>query len=140
MYFQGLRSQKIALGISKRGDAHKFMNIDIVGSTAATIGGGFFAGILLGFALKKVIKIVAVIVGLFLAGLFYLQSQQIATIKWDKIEEVSEGAIITLANATTMIGSNNNNNDIGLAISNFGGIMPLAGSMSAGFTIGFLKG
>jgi uncharacterized membrane protein (Fun14 family) len=123
-----------------RGDAHKFMNIDIVGSTAATIGGGFFAGILLGFALKKVIKIVAVIVGLFLAGLVYLQSQQIATINWDKIEEVSEGAIITLANTTTIIGSNNNNNDIGLAISNFGGVMPLAGSMSAGFTIGFLKG
>ena len=36
--------------------------------TAATMGGGFFVGILIGYALKKVIKIVAVIAGLFLAG------------------------------------------------------------------------
>jgi uncharacterized membrane protein (Fun14 family) len=120
------------------------MNIDIVGSTAATIGGGFFAGILLGYALKKVIKIAAIIVGLFIAGLAYLQSQQIASINWYKIEQVSEGAIITLANAITIFGnsSNNNDNDIGLAIiPNFGGVMPLTmGSISAGFTIGFLKG
>jgi uncharacterized membrane protein (Fun14 family) len=117
------------------------MNIDIVGSTAATIGGGFFAGILLGYALKKVIKIAAIIVGLFIAGLAYLQSQQIASINWYKIEQVSEGAIITLANATTIFGNSSNNNDIGLAIiPNFGGVMPLAGSISAGFTIGFLKG
>ena len=37
--------------------------------TAATMGGGFFVGILIGYALKKVIKFVAVIFGLFLAGL-----------------------------------------------------------------------
>ncbi|HKG31796.1 MAG TPA: FUN14 domain-containing protein [Nitrososphaeraceae archaeon] len=43
------------------------------GSTAATIRGGLYAGILIGYALKKVIKMVAIIVGLFLAGLAYLQ-------------------------------------------------------------------
>ena len=42
--------------------------------TAATLGSGFFVGILIGYAVKKVIKIVAVIVGLVLAGLAYLQS------------------------------------------------------------------
>jgi uncharacterized membrane protein (Fun14 family) len=36
--------------------------------TAATLGGGFFIDVLIGYALKKVIKIVAVIVGLLLAG------------------------------------------------------------------------
>jgi uncharacterized membrane protein (Fun14 family) len=48
-----------------------YLNMSIVQSfeaTAATTGGGFFAGVLLGYALKKVIKLVAVIVGLFLAG------------------------------------------------------------------------
>jgi uncharacterized membrane protein (Fun14 family) len=45
------------------------------GLTAATMGGGFFPGILIGYALKKVIKLLAVIVGLFLAGLAYLQYQ-----------------------------------------------------------------
>jgi uncharacterized membrane protein (Fun14 family) len=46
--------------------------------TAATMGGGFFVGILIGYALKKVIKVLAVIVGLFLVGLAYLQYHQIA--------------------------------------------------------------
>ena len=44
-----------------------------------TIGGGFFAGILIGYALKKVVKVVAIVVGLFFAGLVYLQYQQIVT-------------------------------------------------------------
>ena len=43
--------------------------VESFGPTAATIGGGFFIGILIRYALKKVIKLVAVIVGLFLAGL-----------------------------------------------------------------------
>ena len=52
--------------------------IDSFGPAAAAMGGGFFVGILIGYALKKEIKIVAVIVGLLLAGLTYLQSQQMA--------------------------------------------------------------
>ena len=54
--------------------------IESFGPAAATLGGGFFAGILIGYALKKATKTVAVIAGLFLAELAYLQSQQIANI------------------------------------------------------------
>jgi uncharacterized membrane protein (Fun14 family) len=32
------------------------------GPAVATLGGGFFVGILIGYALKKVIKIVAIVV------------------------------------------------------------------------------
>src|ERR687895_2229225 len=67
--------------------------------TAATLGGGFFVGILIGYTLKKVIKLLAVIVGLFLAGLAYLQYHQIANINWNKLQHMSEGAITTLSNA-----------------------------------------
>jgi uncharacterized membrane protein (Fun14 family) len=45
------------------------MVIDNFGPIATTIGGGFFAGILIGWALKKVIKLAAIMAGLFLAGL-----------------------------------------------------------------------
>ena len=38
-----------------------------------TIGGGFAAGVLAGYAIKQVIRIGAVIVGLFIAGLAYLE-------------------------------------------------------------------
>jgi uncharacterized membrane protein (Fun14 family) len=52
--------------------------VESFGPTAATLGGGFFVGILIGYALKKVTKVLAVIVGLFLVGLAYLQYHQIA--------------------------------------------------------------
>jgi uncharacterized membrane protein (Fun14 family) len=55
------------------------MNIvESFGPAAAAMGGSFFVGVLIGYALKKVIQLVAVIVGLFLAGLAYLQYNQIA--------------------------------------------------------------
>ena len=72
--------------------------IESFGPTAATMGGGFFVGVLIGYALKKVIKLLAVIVGLFLAGLAYLQYHQIANISWNKLQTVSEGIITTLSN------------------------------------------
>jgi uncharacterized membrane protein (Fun14 family) len=53
--------------------------------------------------LKKIIKIVAVIVGLFLAGLAYLQYHQIDNINWNKLQTVSEGTIITISNAIIQI-------------------------------------
>ena len=45
--------------------------LESFGPTAATLGGGFFVGILIGYAMKKVIKLVSIIIGLFLAGLAY---------------------------------------------------------------------
>jgi uncharacterized membrane protein (Fun14 family) len=41
------------------------------------IGGGFLTGALVGYALKKAIKIASVIVGLFIAALVYLEYQRI---------------------------------------------------------------
>jgi uncharacterized membrane protein (Fun14 family) len=48
--------------------------MDIDQNLVMTLGGGFFGGILIGYALKKVIKILSIVVGLFLAGLAYLFS------------------------------------------------------------------
>jgi uncharacterized membrane protein (Fun14 family) len=70
---------------------------------AATLGGGFFVGVLIGYSLKKVIKLVAVIVGLFLAGLAYLQYNQIANINWNKLQTIAEGTITTLSNVVMQI-------------------------------------
>jgi uncharacterized membrane protein (Fun14 family) len=95
--------------------------------TAATLGGGFFIGVLIGYALKKIIKLLAVIVGLFLAGLAYLQYNQIATINWNKLQTLSEGTITTLSNMITQIPTIGNTTDhasiyasIYLAITSFG--------------------
>jgi uncharacterized membrane protein (Fun14 family) len=118
--------------------------IESFGPAAATMGGGFFVGILIGYALKKVIKLLAVIVGLFLAGLAYLQYHQIANINWNRFQQISEDAITTLSNAITQIPGISGDGHAAattassLALTSFG--IPLTGSMSAGFIIGFMKG
>ena len=116
------------------------MDINSFAPTAATIGGGFFIGILIGYALKKVIKLAAVITGLFLAGLAYLQSQQIANINWNKLQSISEGAITTISNAIIIQIPGISSGDghaaataSSLAMTSFG--IPLTGSISAGFTL-----
>jgi len=122
------------------------MTFDNISSYAATLGGGFFVGVLIGYALKKVIKLAAVIVGLFFAGLAYLQYHQIANVNWNKLQTVSEGALATVANLTMQIPSiSASSSDVhaaatasSLAMTSFG--IPFTGSMSAGFTIGFIKG
>lgn len=109
------------------------MNIDIISPTAAAVGAGFFGGLLFGYALKKVVKVLAVIVGLFIAGLAYLQYQQMASFDWNRIEVA---ITTTLGNVTPEI--LNGQDTAALAMSNFG--IPLTGSMSAGFAVGFMKG
>lgn len=118
------------------------MNIDE--NLAVTVGGGFFIGVLIGYALKKVLKVLAIVVGLFFSGLAYLQYQQIVNMNWNKLQTASQNAVTTIANATTQISTHiGNNTDINnhaspLAISNLG--ISLTGIMSFGFAIGFLKG
>jgi uncharacterized membrane protein (Fun14 family) len=120
--------------------------VENFGSTAATLGGGFFVGVLIGYVLKKIIKIAAIVVGFFLTGLAYLQYHQIANINWNKLQTVSEDAITTLSNAIiTQIPSISGGDghaaataSSSLAMTSFG--IALTGSMSTGFTIGFMKG
>lgn len=105
-----------------------------------TLGGGFFGGILIGYALKKVIKVVAIIAGFFLAALAYLQYQQIASLNWSKLQTISENTLTTLANVTQQIPGfdGNSNAPTELIITNLG--IPLTGSLAIGFTTGFMRG
>ena len=83
----------------------------------------------------------SIVVGLFLAGLTYLQSQEIAKINWDKLQSASQGVISTLANTTSQISNSVVGQDHGTMSTistNFG--IPLTGSTATGFAIGFLKG
>jgi uncharacterized membrane protein (Fun14 family) len=95
---------------------------------------------LIGYALKKVLKILSIVIGLFLAGLTYLQSQEIAKINWDKLQAASQGAISMLANTTMHISNSVIGHDHGTTmaiVTNFD--IPLTGSMATGFAIGFWK-
>ena len=76
----------------------------------------------------------------------YLQYHHIANINWNKLQTVSEGAITTLTNLMTQIPGISSGDghaaatttSSSLAMTSFS--IPLTGSMSAGFTIGFING
>jgi uncharacterized membrane protein (Fun14 family) len=51
-----------------------------LGIAATSLGGGFFGGIVIGYALKKVGKLTAIVLGMFLAGIAYLQYQATHTV------------------------------------------------------------
>jgi uncharacterized membrane protein (Fun14 family) len=78
------------------------LSLEIFTLVSAGIGGGFLGGLLIGYALKKVVKLIAVVVGLFIAGLAYLQYQQVAYFDWDKIERM---VTTTFGNVTSQISS-----------------------------------
>ena len=93
----------------------------------STLGMGGIAGWSVGYTLKKVAKVVAIVVGILFIALQYLAFKQFITIDWEKIQCWFNG---TASNAgffesfSAIITHN----------------LPFAGSFVAGFWIGFRKG
>ena len=63
-------------------------------------GGGFLLGAVAGYAIKKVMKIPAVVIGLFVAALAYLSYKGWVNVKWAAMEEASRS---TLTNASEQV-------------------------------------
>jgi uncharacterized membrane protein (Fun14 family) len=98
--------------------------------TAASIGGGFFTGLLLGYFVKKVIKILMFLAGGIVGLLLYLQQQQIISLNIARLEGSSTFILTSLSSSfdkMTQIGD----------MSSLG--MPLAASIAAGFTVALAK-
>jgi uncharacterized membrane protein (Fun14 family) len=118
----------------------------------STIGFGGIAGFLLGFALKRIMKILAVIAGVFFAALLYLESQHIVNVNWDKLQTISNGILSTITttattNATSTTGGVGAGpiqailgNNTGAAASILPITSTLTGSTAMGFTLGIMKG
>jgi len=83
-----------------------------------------------GYAIKKVIKLAAVKVGLFIAALAYLEYQRILNVDWHKVQAVSQNGIDCVADALTHVTSTIEASHQG-TLSNIG--IPLVSSVSAGF-------
>ena len=63
-------------------------------------GGGFMFGAVAGYAIKKVMKIAAVVIGLFVVGLSYLSYRGWIDVKWVAMEDASRS---TLTNASEQV-------------------------------------
>jgi uncharacterized membrane protein (Fun14 family) len=84
----------------------------------------------------KVMKVAAVIVGLFIA-LAYLEYQRILNVDWHKVQAISQNGIDWVAVALTHVSSTIGASHPG-TLSNIG--IPLVSSISAGFAVGMVRG
>ena len=82
------------------------MNVADYAPFLGTIGGGFTAGVLAGYAIRQVIRIAAVIVGLFIAALAYLEYQKIINVDWVRVQSVSQNGVTWVADTLTRISNN----------------------------------
>ena len=99
---------------------------------ADTVGGGFFIGLITGYAINKIIKLAAVIVGLFIVALAYLEYQRILNVDCHKVQALSQNGIDWVADALTHI-SDTISTSHPETLSNIG--IPLASSVSVGLGV-----
>ena len=60
-------------------------------------GGGFLFGAVAGYAIKKVMKIAAVVVGLFVGALAYLSYKGFMDVKWVALENATRNTLTGMA-------------------------------------------
>jgi len=61
-------------------------------------GGGFLFGAVAGYAIRKLIKLAAIIVGLFVVALSYLSYKGWLDVKWIPIEDIAKGTLTDITN------------------------------------------
>jgi uncharacterized membrane protein (Fun14 family) len=91
------------------------------------VGIGGIGGFIAGYAFKKLLKIVAIVIGFFIIVLIYLGYQGIITINFGELEN-------SIANALGMAGQATG------FIATIIAFLPAAGSFGAGFFLGFKIG
>jgi len=100
---------------------------ELLPSVGFQLGAGGIGGFIVGYAVKKISKLVAVVIGLFLIALIYLGTQNIISINYDALWKAMADAF-------------------GLASSGFSwlvgiiSLLPFAGSFVVGFLLGFKLG
>ncbi len=91
------------------------------------LGAGAVGGFIVGYAIKKVAKLIVVLIGIFLLALIYLSSQGILYVNYDKLFNAVKGSLGGAGEAfgwlTPIIAH-----------------LPFAGSFLAGFFLGFKLG
>ena len=91
------------------------------------VGGGALIGALIGFAAKKIAKIIAIIVGLELALFKFLETKGILIVDWSAITGAANKGAGTAADAPGWIMS-------------LLSALPVTAGFSGGFLVGFKKG
>ena len=106
------------------------MNTESLIPTVTLIGGGFFIGLVLGYFVKKIVKILMFVAGGIVGLLLYLQQQQIISVNMEKLETSSTAILTSLASTFDKMMQVGDFTSIGI---------PLTASIAAGFTVALAK-
>lgn len=110
-----------------------------IGGLATSVGIGGFLGFLMGYAIKKILKIIIVVAGLLVGIMYYLQYDGLIALNWAKVETALGNAMTNFngfsLSTPFLPGISDQILD---AISNSG--IPLTGGFAAGFAFGLSKG
>lgn len=98
----------------------------VLGQVGLNIGGAAVAGGIIGWAAKKMLKIVAVLVGLELALLAFLQQRGFITVHWDQLGSALSGLSASATSVPAWLP----------AVSSLG----VGGGFLAGALVGFKRG
>ncbi len=102
------------------------MALDLPG-LGMQMGGSALMGAIIGFAAKKVAKVIAILVGLELMLFKFLESRGVLTVNWDALTNASEAAANQGAQATQSI------------IDTFVATAGIGASFAGGFMLGFKR-
>jgi len=106
------------------------LSYDLISPLAVQLGAGGIAGFIVGFAVKKLLKLLAILAGLIFVLIQYLSWKGFIDIHYDRIYAVAQtmlqqsGTVVTEFNIPAFITAN----------------IPMAGSFVAGLGIGFKMG
>ncbi len=115
-------------------------------SLGLEVGGGGVLGFLTGYAAKKVVKVVAVLIGAQLALFKFLETRGVLEVNWEAMYTGASNTTRAAANAT--MGGNETGNATANGAEAAGGglfesflsMLPVGGGFAAGALIGFRRG
>jgi len=100
---------------------------DVLPSVVYQLGLGGIGGFIVGYAIKKISKLIVVLIGIFVVALLYLGTRGIISINYDKLWDALTSLLGFLGQAASWL--------IGLI-----SLLPFMGSFLAGFVLGFKLG
>jgi uncharacterized membrane protein (Fun14 family) len=106
------------------------MNFDSLIPVTTSVGGGFFIGLVLGYFVKKIVKILLFVAGGIVGLLLYLQQQQLISVNMESLETSSTAILTSLASTFDKMMQVGDFTSIGI---------PLTASIAAGFTVALAK-